>query len=973
MHNSNSFIVEHWSGESWKEVKTPVFPLNFGELLDERLDELYLTVYSEQETYGMTDIFYIKLYENGELAKEIYMVAGGDKSVNTPIGTVQYKHELYLIEATKLLEGIPCQSLTFTNDLGKTYTANSKYVIPSIEEGYAPDSVEIFGYNLNERYLSPTQGNIKIISANDLFDGVTLSPLGKYSDMTRGSVDVIVNGISTTYTRDESPTIQIKNGTVEVKYFASFGGTLGETSYYKETTVTYTITVVENRLPLLPYTITDVVCRCLELAEPLFLGETPRINFDGVSYTNGVGSTRNIAKGSQAEKYSKVFAPEFTVTQANLREQLKKIGEIIHGEPRLVITRGNQEAPVFTVKYDLYGEVEEADVSKGKLTYQAYNASINEYLTKIHTNASNLVNSLDYAQGVVVEPFAGGYKSVRTDSVNARIEDTNAIIDTSTAIYSIIKVMCKIGGRNAVDITPYVLEKASYDLLSAYSDNFPEAKNLAVYYEQGQKGIKGLFFKSVKDSLQSPWNSYAIIRIVARELGISEKELENDGFNNEVTNISMQITYTPIYSTVISHSKQKYVKNQIPFAQYYNQSENLVEARYFGENVKGVAARLGNIEQERTYIFRSIKDVPRCGQMLDGYVISSVIASFATTHTKVTLGLSKDFNRISEHVGINSTKRVYEVSEREAYERHVLLHQKVVLSKDASLKSVSLSKGNAYSALGALTGSENKQTFISAQGYSKANNFAGSRVVLPVIASAFGNVIAFSWSYKDNYSAGVRAWHQSDGEASGWWAQDVPYCDYYGRIYAYDFSIGSQFNRDKIPAASDIPLLPEGTKKTDGLLLLRKDSREKLSFTLEYEYQTTEDDIIIGSALASGHPWVSNVYGSVKLYGLKKPVNKFQTRLSKEDLIGDTPLGEITIADNKEYATITFPEHIGENPVYWAVAYEIKDGNTISYENEDGEEVSTTETLGGEILFAGTKAVEPNSPIYSTLYVTIQK
>ena len=39
------------------------------------------------------------------------------------MGKGTYTHELYLIERTKLLEGILCQSMTFTNTLGNNGTA----------------------------------------------------------------------------------------------------------------------------------------------------------------------------------------------------------------------------------------------------------------------------------------------------------------------------------------------------------------------------------------------------------------------------------------------------------------------------------------------------------------------------------------------------------------------------------------------------------------------------------------------------------------------------------------------------------------------------------------------------------------------------------------------------------------------------------------------------------------------------------
>ena len=41
-------------------------------------------------------------------------------------------------------------------------------------------------------------------------------------------------------------------------------------------------------------------------------------------------------------------------------------------------------------------------------------------------------------------------------------------------------------------------------------------------------------------------------------------------------------------------------------------------------------------------------------------------------------------------------------------------------------------------------------------------------VNLPVISSAFGNSISFSWKYEDNYSAGAVSDYQNDGKVSGY-------------------------------------------------------------------------------------------------------------------------------------------------------------------------------------------------------------
>ena len=53
------------------------------------------------------------------------MVVASDNVTELPAGSGKYKHELYLIERTKLLEGYIGQSLTFTNALGKIYATDT--------------------------------------------------------------------------------------------------------------------------------------------------------------------------------------------------------------------------------------------------------------------------------------------------------------------------------------------------------------------------------------------------------------------------------------------------------------------------------------------------------------------------------------------------------------------------------------------------------------------------------------------------------------------------------------------------------------------------------------------------------------------------------------------------------------------------------------------------------------------------------
>ena len=134
----------------------------------------------------------------------------------------------------------------------------------------------------------------------------------------------------------------------------------------------------------------------------------------------------------------------------------------------------------------------------------------------------------------------------------------------------------------------------------------------------------------------------------------------------------------------------------------------------------------------------------------------------------------------------------------------------------------------------------------------------------------------FSWSYKDNYSAGEQASYEESGEIKGYYQKDVPYGDFYGRAYWYYFYLFGD-----IPAAESSALLTRAnafslpqspiygqsldgstfgrvaTTKMNGNmfhvpnpLLLRKDSREALDFSFAVEFVSRRKDIRIGSALA---------------------------------------------------------------------------------------------------------------------------
>lgn len=849
-------------------------------------------------------------------------------------------------------------------------------------------------------------------------------------------------------------------------------------------TLDYPFAAVENHLPLAPYTITDCVTRCLELAEPLQKGEIPRFRFEGVTYDASTGERNpTYTAGSQAERYDKVLAPPFTMTQCTLREQLKVIGGFIHAEPRL--TDG-----VITFEPFCGNELAEVTLTDGtKIPLNQYpyairkkSQNINEYCTSVDTRAENLVNSIDKRKGSIIDPDGENYKSLRSEIINARIEENNGEVVTAYPIYEIEKVMCGIAKRNPqnasdywilspVDITDYIVEETAYRAnLSSYSGSFPYSKAFALYYTQGSPNIKGLFFKA-PSVVNNAFKDNSIVNILKQVTGASS-------INTTYALYSFQVTYKPIYNARFAHSKPYIDPDENERTLFYNQSENLIETSYYGENVKGAVARLGNAEQSLTYYFKDIDNIPKAGQLFDDdNYISAVMVQVMPSYLKCTVTLSKDFNRLSEYIGVKSLKYLYEVNERAAYDRTILLKEYIVIGNRETYPQQTLhlpitctfigihdtidgveywigegrgtvDKGSVVSVtaqntneqgymcrysgdntifakvyvpytetqptvqlaiaevnyitytdsnsligytfmddtLKALIGRKaNPVTGVIAQAKTKSNHDVGKKIALPVIASAFGNVLSFSWAYKDNYSAGEQSAYVSSSGIKGYWAQDVPYKDYFGRFDYYEFSLmpGVEYEtNEQYQPALDFPEVKGTTKATyvlgtnatyhDLQYLVDADSRETLNFNLQIEFRTNRQDLIIGSALASFNPLVTGAYSDLyplKWYFFTERLNKFVSHAESQagiDLATATSVNVTVYGNSVRPISIPTPPS-GKKWASWAIITN-QTQQSMTVEDSDGNIKTIYKTVGGDIMLASNVVADNATPESIAVY-----
>lgn len=978
-----------------------VYPLKWGNLLDERLDEAYVTLKfvpkslqdgafrplslvkivisntpdtnqegEQDEVFGIDQNLNQITHRLTQTANKRFLVAR-DTVYNNPIGGNFDTHELYIIEETKFLEAFICDTLTFRNALlnrfGQSYTA----VV--IDDYVAGNSENIYA-------LSSAQGAPNVSFSNPLYSGATLTvpsistvastmytPSSGLITVYLGSGEILIkNGSNNITTTDlnEVLTVSDLQPLITVQYTiyiiqSSVGSTvrIGYKFHYNLNSVT-------NRKPLKKWTVTDVVTRCCELAEPLLSTETPRFAMDGVSYDATTGDINAYTANSQAAKYDKVIAPEFSMTKSTLREQLQQVGGFIHAEPRLVDGK---------IYFDKYGGTELSRISQKQFISDTQTQSIDEFCTELDSTADNLVNRLNYAQGVVIEPYADGARSVRTEQTNIRIDETNGIVETALPISDVVKLECAVPTNEAGDtysdwrdITSFIYEDSDYNNLSSYDVNVNGSKAYALYWERNARNIKGLFFKN-ENAINAVFSNYAIYNIMLA-CGVKMNTGTNKASN--YPRIKFRISYIPTYTARVRTNKSLVIDGK-PRTLAYNQGANSVETQYYGENLKGVVARLGNVERTLTYKLTWLTDIPKAGQLFDEHnYISAVSVEMYATYFKVTIGLSRDFNRLSEYIGISSEYRQYQVSETAVYNRESVLEEYAVITTDANKTSDSTRMYRGISYLAETFVPTDKSinkllTYALVKTTDKSKNATLAQVLLPLIASSFGNTISFRFAFKDNYSAGQKSVKTTKDGNTVYYAEYVPYTDYYGKFYYLNFKLSTTgtFDAFDIPEANYNAVVPAPIGGTD--IRYRKDNAEIPAVNYQLSFVTDDDTIIIGSALARSSVLINNITqipAAPHIYGFTNRLPLFDEQIDVTDAI-DLGVLELNEGDGIYDTAISFNAKSTAQAIEaWAI---ITPSNTQSDEvsDENGNVITQTVQNGYRLILGQNKHYDAGASI----------
>ena len=621
------------------------------------------------------------------------------------------------------------------------------------------------------------------------------------------------------------------------------------------------------------------------------------------------------------------------------------------------------------MSYDLYGQSKPWRQAHRAYVKKSVTQNVNTYATSLDTHAENIVNR----NGAITEPYAGGGKTARTEQMFVQITEGNMFIPTQFPIDTVEKLeYLQPNGSSftAVDITPWLFERSVYSSqLSSYDIEYPYSKAYGIMFAQGEKNITQLTFKP-EHPVSEVFENYAILNILRRATGNDSLSIADaTGSGNNYTEggypqLVFRVKYVPFYQTRVGQTKLNYKDYPTAAVMIYNQQANVMDSSAYGENLKGVIARIGNAEKSYTYHLSRLNQIPKPGMKFDSdYTISGVYVEILPAIINCTVALTKHFNRISQFVGISSIRRYSQISQTMALERNVLYKEYVVIGDaeaadgDSYIQQTLMNdillpfdSGNVLA---------NPVTTVGAKGVSYQGNDLPA-VELPVIASAFGNSILFSWEYQDNYSAGPVSQYAENGDVKGYFQNEYQYADYYGRMYYYHFVL-KDYGPTVTPSngvANELPgrdgniddsraFVPYST--LDGQpYILRKDSREKLQVNLQIDFVTNRQNFIIGSALARNCGAVraaTESYGA-KLYVLPEPLNKFTDSFAAAGIdLGTLPSADIAAGGNQISVVGGMPA-AGKA---WAIVT-AQTTETEQVEDEQGNVVTQSVIQGGDLL-----------------------
>ena len=542
--------------------------------------------------------------------------------------------------------------------------------------------------------------------------------------------------------------------------------------------------------------------------------------------------------------------------QKNFWEILLDIGKYIHSIPKIEFGENDR----FIVKWRELGKTEQRKDSATQISI--FNSrSLENYVASCSSYISNMVQ----LGGVIDE-----WVAPKSSSEDYLVYNDVAEIKTSKPIIEIVSMEVKcINNNYSIDpqrltqtLTPsgengYVFEENVYNILGIdwpYSDpsgiNWARvaSKGFAVYYTLGTNIIKGLNYQLPTVNVGDYPSNYAIKNILGVLFKIGYNgNVPNFGAwaNIKVNDFVFHIVYRTKDSVRSDQSRPDLCKyllaskfDKVPqHYQFNNQTDTVVDSVKFGNNIYGKLIRTGNTEYTETQWCDNLYATKNVGELYnirgELYYVSSVRNTNYKTHIISEVIYSKDYNQLSEIIGIPSEPRFYEISEQSLLDREVSLNEYIVLGTQiygqiptTHLRQQYFIRSAGWNYIRNLL-FRNENAFpkyaisifkndIDKKGDISGNETFYKEVCSPVNPYSVHNTLTLEWDMEDNFSAGdkVVPTDQSVSTATSTTngaynkLYPVKYTDVYGRSDLFDFIVLTQIDDISANIIQELPESP---------------------------------------------------------------------------------------------------------------------------------------------------------------------
>lgn len=363
----------------------------------------------------------------------------------------------------------------------------------------------------------------------------------------------------------------------------------------------------------------------------------------------------------------------FFSTTTTIREILIDILKYINAVPRL--NKNNE------IVADFYNETKELIDKSVKSVDETLSSEILNYATTIRSDIKNVLNEYSLTDSTIVHPNENGF--VLAQNAPGQLQGDLSFIQLPLSISTISSVKVfgsfdfidpNAGGAGVnlqeVEIGDRIFEKDIWDLFQLSASDFGTGGDTnegsvrtntnyqvnSLYYSYKNNKIEGL-----TNTANAQGDIIAIEKVIAnavwRQFGYINGQILTP--TNELL---YRITFTPLFDARVDLERKDLTSINKNTTIIQNQPNRVITLENYTNNLYGNIQRLGNEDLQISQLLLDFDDIFNIGDFTsDNFIVTERELFFYNDYFKVKYGLTKNFNRVSQFVGINNEFRPYEL------------------------------------------------------------------------------------------------------------------------------------------------------------------------------------------------------------------------------------------------------------------------------------------------------------------------